>query len=270
MPGLRVSRCLRAGATRGRIALTCFSGCDRGVLHDVVNRMVGGSLDAPEPPNPPDDVKNRARNMALAIALWAGAEPVPFTPADTYLTGRGLPGLVVSDALRFRADTPHPEGGRRPALLAEVVDAAGAPIAVHRTYLRRDGTGKADVTPAKASLGPIWGGAIRLAPPTPELVIGEGIESSASAGHLLGLPAWSALSAGNLARGLVLPPEVRAVVIAADNDPPNERGIRPGTDAATAAAVRWQAEGRRVRIATPDLSGSDFNDVLHARKVFHA
>jgi len=75
-------------------------------------------------------------------------------------------------------------------------------------------------------------------------VIGEGIETAASAGLLLGLPAWAAMSAGNLAKGLLLPPEVRAVVVAADPD-------RPGRAAADAAAIRWQAEGRRVRTATP-------------------
>jgi putative DNA primase/helicase len=184
--------------------------------------------------------------------LWRGAGPAPGTPADTYLTGRGLPGLAGSDALRFRRDTPHPEQrGRLPAMLALVVDVSGAPIAVHRTYLRSDGAGKAEVTPAKASIGPVSRGAIRLDPVAAELVIGEGIESSASAGRRLGLPAWAAISAGNLARALVLPPEVRRVVIAADHDLPNANGQRPGQDAAWRATRRWRAEGRLVHVATP-------------------
>ncbi len=138
-------------------------------------------------------------------------------------------------------------------MIALITDWNGAPVAVHRTYLRRDGTGKADVTPAKASLGPIWGGAIRLNPTAPELVIGEGIESSASAGGMLGLPAWAAISCGNLGRGLVLPDRVRSVVIAADAD-------EPGRNAAREAWHRWHAEGRRVRIMVPTGVG-DFNDL---------
>ena len=63
------------------------------------------------------------------------------------------------------------------------------------------------------------------------------------------------LSAGNLAKGLALPKEVRAVVIAADPDP-------PGEVAAQHAARRWRAEGRTVRIARPDREGADFNDLL--------
>jgi phage/plasmid primase-like uncharacterized protein len=184
--------------------------------------------------------------------------PALGTPADRYLACRRLPGLAASAALRFRADCPHPDRSRLPALVALVVDAEGNPLGIHRTFLRRDGTGKAAVEPAKASLGAIWGGAIRLDPPAPELAVGEGIESAASAGRLLGLPAWAAISAGNLAQGLALPPVVRLVVLAADADPPGERAAREAT-------LRWQAEGRRVRIARPDVEGSDFNDLLRAR-----
>jgi len=141
--------------------------------------------------------------------------------------------------------------------VAEILDAAGQPIACHRTYLTRDGR-KAGVNPNKMTLGPMWGGAVRLTTdgtvPT-ELVVGEGIESSASAGLLLDLPAWAALSAGNLGGGLVLPDAVRAVTIATDAD---KIGLRE----ARTAARRWRAEGRRVRIALPDISGRDFNDLL--------
>ena len=96
---------------------------------------------------------------------------------------------------------------------------AGVPLGIHRTYLASDGS-KARVEPPKASLGPIWGGAIRLDTFAPELplVVGEGIESSASAARLLGFPGWAAISAGNLGRGLLLPPDVRRVIIAADPD----------------------------------------------------
>lgn len=139
-------------------------------------------------------------------------------------------------------------------MLAAVVDHAGAMIGLHRTYITREGR-KTSLEPAKASLGPIWGGAIRLAPlePGKPVVIGEGIESSASAGRLMGLPAWAAISAGNMAAGLVLPPEARAVVIAMDPDD-------AGRNAARDAWRRWKAEGRTVQIAVPHGAG-DFNDV---------
>ena len=189
--------------------------------------------------------------------FWHRCEPTPGTPAAAYLAGRGLPWLNGHPYLRFRWDTPHPSGIRLPALVALVLDGGGNVVAIQRTFL--DPTGrKAMVDPVKASMGSFAGGAIRLRPAAPEMVVGEGLETTASAVVLLGLPGWAAIACGNLARNMALPAEVRRVVIAADAD-------LPGRRAAAAAARRWMAEGRDVRIATPNKSGLDFNDIQTAR-----
>ncbi len=238
--------------------LFCANGCNHDALNDAMTRVMGGSWSPPERPGAEHDAAVRARKQDAALRLWRGSEPAPGTVVERYLRGRGLPDLAGSAALRFRGDCHHPEGGRLPAMVALVTNAVDQPVAVHRTYLRADGSGKATVEPPKATLGPCWGSAIRLDPVAEELAIGEGVESSASAGRLLGLPAWAAISAGNLAKGLMLPSEVTAVVIAADSD-------RAGREAAQAAADRWRREGRRVRIAVPDRAGSDFNDLIRVR-----
>ncbi|MCK8786745.1 toprim domain-containing protein [Roseomonas sp. NAR14] len=243
---------VRAG--RDRPLLYCSNGCDRDTLGSTVARIAGGEWQPPERDTTGDDAARR-RRQAAALRMLERCLPAAGTLADRYLMGRGLAGLAASPALHFLASTPHPESGTYPAMIAAVRDSTGAVVAAHRTFLDPATARKAAVTPAKASLGPVWGGAIRLHPAAAELVIGEGIETAASAGRLLGLPAWAAISAGNLARGLVLPPEVRSVVIATDADP-------AGQDAARAAWTRWTAEGRKVRIATPDRPGADFNDIL--------
>jgi putative DNA primase/helicase len=262
-PACDYARAFALRESKGRPLAYCSNGCSRETLADALQRVSGGEWkrSAAEPESQ-DAAARRRRATEDALRIWAGSGGAVNSPADTYLIGRCLPGLAASPALRFRSDCRHPEGGWYPALVAIVLDGTGAPVAIHRTYLSRDGH-KARVEPVKASKGPVWGGAIRLDPAAPEIVLGEGIESSASAGRLLGLPAWAALSAGNLARGLILPPEVRAVMIAADAD-------KAGSEAAEAAATRWRAEGRRVRIARPDRSGSDFNDLLRARELPHA
>jgi putative DNA primase/helicase len=167
----------------------------------------------------------------------------------------------TSPALRFQPHHRHaPTGTSWPALMAAATNpTTGELRAVHRTYLARDGSAKAPVEPAKMTLGPIAGAAIRLADPEPgkPLVIAEGIETAASAGLILGAPAWAAIAAGNLPR-IELPPAVVEVIIAADADPVGQRE-------AERAARRWQAEGRRVSIATPDAPGQDFNDLLMRR-----
>ena len=90
------------------------------------------------------------------------------------------------------------------------------------------------------------------------LIVAEGVETAASGMVVMGWPAWAALSADGLER-LVLPPLPLAalVYIGADND-----ANRVGERAARRAADRWLIEGRKVRIATPPVRGTDWNDVL--------
>lgn len=240
----------------GPPVLRCYySGCEAADLHRAAERAVGGTWTAPERKTP--DAADDAARTAEAMAVWDGAVPALGTPADTYLTGRALPGLAASPALRWRPEVKHPTRRVLPAMVALVVDVDGTPRAVHRHYLRRDGSGKADVRPPKASKGPVGGCAIRLDPAASELVIAEGVETAASAGRLLSLPAWSAVSCVNLRWTMRLPAEVRSVVIAADLDP-------AGMMAVEAAVERWETEGRRVRVALPPAPELDCNDLLLA------
>ena len=137
------------------------------------------------------------------------------------------------------------------ALVTNGIDAT--PVALHRTFLARDGRGKAPVEPQKMMLGPCRGGAVRLAEPDDVLMVGEGIETCLAAMHATGYPTWSALSTSGL-RGLELPKDVRDVIVLADGDEAGEAAARD-------CGARWRYQGRRVRIARPP-QGSDFNDLL--------
>jgi hypothetical protein len=228
--------------------LWCANGCN---LNDI---------DGTHPHRPPQSPDDRQTNEK-ALRLWNGAGPCAGTPAERYLERRGLLHLVASPALRFRADCPHPEERHRmPALIAAISDFSDRIVAVHRTFLTRTGE-KASVVPVRASLGKISGGTVRLANPEPDqrLVIGEGIESSASCGLLTKQPAWAAVSSGNLGWRAVLPSEISSVLVACDRD-------MPGIRAAEAAAARWRSEGRDVLIASPDRLDTDFNDILRGQK----
>jgi putative DNA primase/helicase len=138
-----------------------------------------------------------------------------------------------------------------------------APLAIHRTFLARDGAGKAPVDPQKIMLGPCRGGAVRLGDPTDLLMVGEGIETCLAAIQATGNPTWAALSTSGM-RSLDLPKQVRNVIVLADGDDAGEA-------AAKDCALRWTREGRRVRIARPPR-GMDFNDMLagHASHIKEA
>jgi phage/plasmid primase-like uncharacterized protein len=243
----------------GRALWWCASCQDRDGLTAAVRSVVAGDWAAPAGAVPPLAVDPASRTRA-ALALWDASMPVSGTLAAVYLAARGLVG-EASPALRFHPALRHPNApGTFPAMVALIVSTqTGEPVAIHRTYLRRDGSGKADLDPSKASKGPMAGGAIMLHDlrPSAPLVIGEGIESSLAAGRMMGAPAWAAVAAGNMQR-ITPPAEPSEIIIAADPDPVGQREAWAASDA-------WQAAGRRVRVAVPDTTGQDFNDLLRAR-----
>lgn len=256
--GYHMALSLRVPRTGNRPLLFCANGCTRERLDQQAERALDTNWTPAIPADTATVEEARAAKAAAALRLWNGSGCVSHSEsAGLYLRRRGLAHVIGAAALRHRPDCWHPERVRHHALIGAVTNVHGTMLGVHRTFLAPDGQ-KADVQPVKASLGPIWGGAIRFDPVAAGLVIGEGIETAASAGLMLGLPAWAAISAGNMASGLVLPPEVRTVVIASDPD-------AAGRSAARAAAARWRVEGRTVRITTPDTPGEDFNDMLRAR-----
>jgi hypothetical protein len=197
-----------------------------------------------------------AESRRYIRGYWHHCDYAKGTLVARYLAARGLPLLASNPYIRWRPNCHNPETKTyMPAMVALVLDTGDNVIGLHRTYLTLDGR-KADTK--KASVGSIAGGAIHLDPVAEHMVVGEGIETAASAGIILGLPAWSAIACGNLGRSMVLPEMVRTVTIACDYDD-------AGIIAAEAAAKRWRGEGRTVDIATPNIEGEDFNDLLRRR-----
>jgi hypothetical protein len=204
------------------------------------------------------DAKAEAEKRAeQAKRLWLEAKPIAGTAAQAYLRGRGI-SCPLPPTLRFHGACWHGATAKRYPAMVAAVQGAGLP-AVHRTYLRPDGMGKADIDPAKAMLGATSGGAVRLSDGPSRLVVAEGIESGLSL--LCGLldgPAtvWAALSTSGL-RGLRLPAQAGRLTIATDGD-------EPGREAGHALADRAHGLGWQVSILDPG-TGRHFNDILRER-----
>ena len=248
----------------GKVLVHCHAGCCQ---RDVIAALRGlglwetiGTSEGPLGCKHHRRVSNEATleapvRTAAALAIWQASEKADSSPVETYLRWRGLR-LSAPAALRFHRGLRHPKGARWPAMIALVTKGdTGLPLAVHRTFLDRDGFGKAPVDPQKMMLGPCRGGAVRLGEPGAVLMVGEGIETCLAVMQATGNTAWAALSTSGL-RSLDLPRDVRRVIVLADGD-------EPGEAAAQDCARRWRGEGRRVRIARPP-QGMDFNDLLNA------
>lgn len=198
---------------------------------------------------------NQSGSEAAALAIWRRSRPARGTAVETYLReARGYTGPIPA-ALRFAYGKHRSDPERWHPMMVASVLFDGRIAAVHRTFLRPDGSGKANLDPNKMTLGPCKGAAVPLAPAGPVIAVAEGIESALGYMQAARTPTWAGVSAGGI-RNLILPDTVRDVVIAADPDP-------VGIMAAHAAARRWLREGRRVSIARPPL-GHDFNDLARA------
>jgi DNA primase len=215
----------------------------------VINRDV---------PSPGTDDADVAKRQAIALAIWSACQPIGGTIAETYLREVRCIRAALPDCLRFHRGLRYGpiESDELPAMVAAVTDLDGAPVAIQRTFLARDGSGKADIVRPKTSLGPIGRGAVRLGPWGMIGGVAEGIETGLSAMEMFHLPVWCALGS-NLAR-IVLPGTARSIVIFAD------RGLA-GEEAAEKARRAFHDQGRKVAVRFPTI-GKDFNDELKARR----
>ncbi len=255
-PSLHVS----AGAD-SKVLLRCFAGCDQAAIIEALReRGLWGHMpprgERPHYPRPMTPPPADPRMSESATRLWRHCRPAARTLVEAYLRSRAIT-IAPPASIRYHPSLLHrPTGQRFPAMVAAVQDVGGRIIAVHRTWLRPDGAGKAAIDRNKMALGPCRGGAVRLAPAIDALLVAEGIETALAALQATAQPTWASLGTSGL-KALDLPAGIRRVTILADGD-------APGEAAARAAAERWTREGREVRIARAP-AGLDFADVLAGR-----
>jgi phage/plasmid primase-like uncharacterized protein len=249
----------------GRILIHCFSPRDdwrevrRALMQKGLLREGPDDANAPSPAPRPTIAAQPASEDRIARAqrIWNEGRPIQHTPATIYLRTRAIAEEKWScDGLRFHPRmTSLDDRTRRPALLAALTNAAGEVQGVQATLLTQHGTAKAPVPTPRRVIGKLIGGAVRLAEPMDELAVGEGVETMLSASAALGLPAWAALTAGNLA--LFDPPiRVKRLVVAVDNDAAGQAALEK---------LRLRLSTRlRVDAAAPPDGADDWNDFARA------
>lgn len=223
------------------------------------------------------------RAQASARKRWHQGKPIAGTIVDHYLMRRGIDLRILArangagkspGALRFHPQVQYGFGDGavvRPAMLAAALALDGTHVATHRTWLKPDGSTKADmadgIAKAKKVLGPfdgahipLWKGAsgdmtLRDVPRGTDVYVSEGIEDGltvACANPRLRVIAG--ISVGNIG-ALQLPDQLGAVVILAQNDP-------PGSDADKAmdrAIARLRSAGHLVKVARTPAGAKDVN-----------
>ena len=195
--------------------------------------------------------------------FWRTCSPISADSlAGRYLRHRGCVLSPIDGDLRWHPECWHwPTRQRLPALVALITDIqTNVPLSLHFTFIRADGTGKADIEPPKLLLPRHRksGGVIRLWPDacvTYSIGLAEGIESALSLAHAHA-PVWATIDAGNLSTLPILH-GIESVIVAVDHD-------NSGLKAAQSFATSWARAGVDVWLVIPDVAGADLNDVARS------
>ncbi len=226
-------------------------------LRDVLDEALR-FLSLPAQPRPEPRAPVAAGSPDAARRLFHAGQPIKGTLAETYLRARGITYLDDMPALRFhprcyyRADENAPVE-TWPAMLAAVTDLDGTMTGVHRTWLARDGSGKAPIATSRRAMGRLLGNGVRFGVVQDVVAVGEGIETMLALRCVLpSLPMIAALSANHLA-AMIPPRGLRRLYVAQDRD-------HAGTQATAMLIERAGREGIEPIALRP--RSDDFNDDL--------
>lgn len=247
--------CGQCGSGSGADLAMLYTGKTFKEISDEIDAIVGNIREeAPRRELSEQTIRDILRDT------WKQTQEVqPGDLVHKYLATRKVDELIYPKALRFAPSLRDGDGGVRPCMVAMVgLHGQEKFVSMHRTFLRPDGSGKADMpSPRKAMPGELPDGAcVMLSEYTGgALGIAEGIETALSASAIFQMPVWSALNSSMLARW-VPPAGCEEVAIFGDND-----AKFGGQSAAYQLAHKLACKGVTATVHIPLLAGEDWADV---------
>jgi hypothetical protein len=237
------------------VCIHCFAGCHPADVYRAIRRLDAKLLEpgntAPEPVKGSSEYERRQHDKAAW--LWSQRRPLAGSIAERYLRQTRRYSGLLPTTLAFlppRKLEQHPAlivafglvGESEPGVLATPLDVTS----VHLTLLKRDGSDKANVKPAKLIIGRPLGRPIVLAPPNDllGLAVCEGLEDGLTVHEATGLGAWAAGAAGFMPKlADTVPHYIEAVTIFAHPDAAGERGARQLAAALRQRGIEVAVEG---------------------------
>jgi hypothetical protein len=211
-----------------------------------------------------EDSADTLQRRAYIEATYAARLPIAGTPAETYLTGRGLDPAQLRPEIVERMGWLANYRGTEGALVFPYTDEAGGLQGLHYIFVTPTGE-KSPLTPARMTRrgSPKWRTAGRALlrfdfGAGPEMTITEGLEN-ALAVSLTGADRVVAVGAVNAYGRCRLPDAVETVVLAHDGDDPATKAA--AVQAYHRGVVRYLGQGLTLRMTSPPI-GRDPNDVL--------
>lgn len=248
---------------RGGDVITLVQHIDGVDFPKAVETLLGSPVRLADTPHRADGPKGSGSSEAdeyerqqhrKAAWFWQNRKPITGTPAELYLRkARRYQGTIPLTLAYLPPLIPQHHHALIAAFAIAQETAPGrllAPVdvgAVHLTFLKADGSGKADTKPNKIILGRPCGLPIMVAPPGDALtlVIAEGIEDGLTAHEATGAAAWAAGAAGFMpALADKVPGNIESVTIMQDADATGRRN-------AELLAIPLIKRGIEVRLSTP-------------------
>lgn len=262
--------------------ISWYDGCSKGQAMDNIIAILGGDLSKVKRSDisvvktittelKPEEQQKR---KDIIKRYFDGSQPIKGTPAETYLKSRGLNMYGCSTALKnlryhpamaYKEDDNSP-WEKHPGLLAVVRDKLGRPLTLHRTFLKKDGSGKADVSRQKMQLAApssVIGGFIALSNPTFDMHgngyigVAEGIETALSVQEATGCPMWAGIS-DRLMEKINFDDSIKVVLVWIDKDI-----TLAGKNAFNRMKTALEAKGKKVFGFMPQGTEAklDWNDI---------
>lgn len=219
----------------GSFVVHSHSGDDWTTCRDHVRDLIGGT----KQPIRIVQEHETERNLHRARHLWSCRSPAAGTVVETYLAVRGC--SFLPDCIGYLEPGAYPHG----AMIAAFGD-TDEPRGVHLTFIKSDGSGKADIDRQRIMLGPACSFPIVVAQPNDllGLTVTEGIEDAISVHAAIGLGAWAAGSASRMAAlATRVPGYIETVTIMAHDDQAGQRGAYALADALGSLGVEVLIEG---------------------------
>lgn len=192
--------------------------------------------------------------------IWGGStELTGSDPVSLYLHARGL--VLTPDNVRFCPECWEKNTEQHyPAMIAKIMNKEGLPIALHRTYLSKEGNKKAEIKPNKKltpGLELLPGGAIRLFPPQNNtIIVCEGIETGIACAQIFDEGVYACIS-NTILEGFEPPEGIRKIIICGDSD---TKFV--GQISAYKLAKTLYDKDYIVEVRLPPNMGDDFNDMI--------
>jgi hypothetical protein len=233
----------------------CFAGC---TSEAIVDALRNGKFRLARDHDPGQrQARGKGDFNKLAVSIWRFADPFAGSLAENYLCARAI--TPVGITARFDARCQFGAGEIKafaPALIVPIEEDAGV-VAIHRTFLRPDGSDKAKLAKPKRMLGNPGGGAVRWGgiPSTGVLRLAEGVEEAASVMNMLAPETfvWPVLGIERY-QTLAVPESIHTIIIYSQHGAEAARAIKRATPHLT-------ANDRALVVKLPPHAG-DWNDLL--------